>query len=156
METRKKRHYWLHSHFKEVGTYRNNWHKKFWHRDGFNLKWVLFRGWAKANATFLFGTGDSKIFQTVLIRCWFYMIAVTWNLIFLLRNQNCWGNLVLGDLKDSDFCFQDLVMSCRNSKTFENLPSFLLFWQRRHERRRHHKELISMWLVLFLQQQKYL
>lgn len=125
---KKKRHYWSHCHFKEVGTCRSNRHKKFWCRDGFDLKWVLFWGWAKANATFQFGTEDTEVFQSVLVRCWFSLIAVTWNLIVLSRNQNCWGKHGLGDLKDSDFCFLDLVTFCQNSKTFQNLPSFLPFF----------------------------
>lgn len=36
IKTRKK--YWLHGYFKEVGTCRRNWNKKFGCRDGFNLK----------------------------------------------------------------------------------------------------------------------
>lgn len=149
METRKK--YWLHGHSKEVGPCRRNWNKKFGCRDGFNLK--CFR--AEPRQTPVFSLELRTQTSSVLIRCCFYKISISWNLLFLVRNQNCWGKLGTCDWKDwllFSGC-TDILWLLQN---IENLPSFLLFWQQSHSWRRHHKELISLWFVLFLQWQKYL
>lgn len=87
METRKK--YWLHGHFEEVGTCRRNWNKKFRCKDGFNLK--CFR--AEPRQTPLASLELRTQTPSVLIRCCFHKISISWNLLFLLRNQNCWGKL---------------------------------------------------------------
>lgn len=98
-------------HFLLAGVLENVVFKVFWHKAGFNSKWVPFWGWAKAMSPSSLAL-RSKKFLIFNNQCRFYRIAAPWELLFLLRKQNCWGRLWQADLGDSDlFSRFSVVMS---------------------------------------------